>query len=63
MIATNITAKITLANSFFYEFPGIGHGVIRSNECGRTIFLAFLDDPATEPDVSCIDNMAGPDFQ
>jgi poly(3-hydroxybutyrate) depolymerase/pimeloyl-ACP methyl ester carboxylesterase len=53
----------TLENSFFYEFPGIGHGVIRSNQCALEIGLQFLDDPAIEPDVSCIDELSGPDFR
>ena len=55
-------AAETLSHSFFYEFPGIGHGVMRSNQCGLEIGLAFLDDPAAEPDASCIDDLAGPEF-
>jgi pimeloyl-ACP methyl ester carboxylesterase len=58
----------TLSNSFFYEFPGLAHNVIqsdvmRSNRCGLDIALAFLNDPTTEPDTSCIDELAAPDFQ
>ena len=56
-------AAETLSHSFFYEFPGIGHGVMRSNQCGLEIGLAFLDDPAAEPDTSCIDDLAGPEFK
>ena len=56
-------AAETLSHSFFYEFPGIGHGVMRSNQCGLEIGLAFLDDPASEPDASCIDDLAGPEFK
>jgi pimeloyl-ACP methyl ester carboxylesterase len=55
-------AAETLDHSFFYEFPGIGHGVMRSNECGLDVGLQFLDDPATEPDASCIDDLTGPEF-
>jgi pimeloyl-ACP methyl ester carboxylesterase len=57
-----LTAE-TLSNSFFYEFPGIGHGVMRSSECGLEIGLQFLDDPAAEPDASCLDELEGPDFK
>lgn len=55
-------AAETLDNSYFYEFPGIGHGVIRSNGCALSIALAFLDDPTTEPDAACIGELAGPSF-
>ncbi len=58
----------TLSHSFSYQFPGLAHGVIssglaRSDRCGLGIALAFLDDPTTEPDVSCIDELTGPDFK
>jgi pimeloyl-ACP methyl ester carboxylesterase len=56
-------AAETLSNSSYYEFPGIGHGVIRSSECALGIGLQFLDDPTTEPDSSCIDLLDGPDFK
>jgi pimeloyl-ACP methyl ester carboxylesterase len=34
--------------------PNAGHGGV-GDECGRAIWLAFLDDPATPPDTSCVD--------
>jgi pimeloyl-ACP methyl ester carboxylesterase len=43
-----------LSNSFFFEFPTVGHGVIRSDTCARDMALAFLNDPTTEPDSSCM---------
>lgn len=55
-------AAETLENSTFYEFPGVGHGVMRSDECGLEIGLQFLDDPSVEPDASCIEALAGPEF-
>lgn len=48
-----LTAK-TLPNSFYFELPGAGHGASLSVECPRDIALAFLDDPKTKPDDSCI---------
>lgn len=51
-------AAENLANSFTFEFPNMAHGVMRSNSCARNIGLQFLDDPSTEPDSSCMDNMA-----
>jgi pimeloyl-ACP methyl ester carboxylesterase len=56
-------AAETLSNHFFYEFPGLGHGIMRSNECGLEIGLQFIEDPTSEPDASCIDELAAPDFK
>ncbi|MBL8164130.1 MAG: alpha/beta hydrolase [Anaerolineae bacterium] len=51
------SAASYLANSFFFVFPGGGHGVIDMNECSQGIMQSFLDDPTLEPDASCIDEM------
>jgi len=51
-----------LPNSYFFEFPGVGHGASISGECPLSVTLAFLDDPTTEPDAACVAEMAGPDF-
>ena len=56
-------AAETLSNSFFYEFPALGHGVMDSDPCALDIGLQFLDDPATAPDASCMDSLSGPDFE
>ncbi len=56
-------AAETLSNSFFYEFPNLGHGVMDSNRCALEIGLQFLDEPTTEPDASCLDNLSGLDFE
>lgn len=56
-------AAETLSNSFFYEFPNLGHGVMDSDRCALEIGLQFLDDPISEPDASCMDNLSGPDFE
>jgi pimeloyl-ACP methyl ester carboxylesterase len=53
----------TLSNSFYYEFPGVGHGAsISGEECPLSIALEFLDDPTTEPDGSCVADMSSPAF-
>jgi pimeloyl-ACP methyl ester carboxylesterase len=54
-------AAETLSNSFYYEFPGLGHGVTLDS-CPLTITLAFLDDPTAEPEITCLDSMRGPEF-
>jgi len=56
-------AAENLANSFFFEFPNMAHGVMRSNSCARNIGLQFLDDPSIEPDSTCMDNIAQIQFK
>lgn len=51
------SAASHLPNSYFFLFPGGGHGVIDMNDCSRSIMQAFLDDPTQQPDGSCIDAM------
>ena len=51
-----------LSNSFYFEFPGTGHGAGSSGECPLSLALAFLDDPKNAPDESCISTMMGPAF-
>lgn len=49
-----------LSDSFFFEFPGVGHGVAFADQCPLGIALAFLDDPQHRPASDCIDRMSGP---
>ena len=56
-------AAETLDISFYYEFPGIGHGVALSGKCPLGIALAFLDIPRKKPDGTCISRMSGPRFR
>lgn len=51
------SAASHLPNSFFFLFPGGGHGVVDMNDCSQSIMQAFLDDPTQEPDGSCIDEI------
>jgi pimeloyl-ACP methyl ester carboxylesterase len=51
-----------LENAFYYLFPHVGHGVMRSTACGLAIGMQFLDDPYSEPDSSCIAEMSPPAF-
>jgi pimeloyl-ACP methyl ester carboxylesterase len=52
----------TLSNSYFYEFPSIGHGATFEHDCPRSIAVEFLQDPTTEPDSSCITSIGPVDF-
>jgi pimeloyl-ACP methyl ester carboxylesterase len=57
-------AAQTLSKSYFFLFPGVGHGVIASNasNCPDDIMNAFLENPAEKPDASCISVMTEPFF-
>lgn len=51
-----------LSHSYYYEFPSAGHNVSNDNPCAGSIQLAFLNDPMTAPDSSCISEVPGPSF-
>lgn len=51
-----------LENAYYYEFPGYGHGVTLSGACGVAVMQSFLADPQSEPDASCLAELAGPAF-
>ncbi len=51
-----------LPNSYFFEYPGIGHWVLRSSLCPLEMALAFLDEPSHPPDSTCIASMGGLSF-
>lgn len=61
--ANGLLAAQTLSHSYFYQFPGIGHGVLHTNACPDAIALAFLQAPISRPNGSCIHTMHEPDFE
>ncbi|MFP4324144.1 MAG: alpha/beta fold hydrolase [Anaerolineales bacterium] len=48
-----------MPNDFFYTIPGAAHSVTSSSRCGLQIMSSFLNDPTTEPDTACIDDVEG----
>lgn len=50
-------AAQTLKNSIFVEFPTLAHAVTFFGDCPRTIMTAFVNDPNTAPNETCIANM------
>jgi len=54
-----IAAK-TLPNSFFFEFPGVGHNVRPGSPCAHGIMMQFLKTPTRRPDAGCIAQMKPP---
>ena len=56
-------AAESLSHSTFVKFPGLGHGaVFASPECPEIIFRAFLADPTTKVDTSCVASMGPPNW-
>ena len=51
-----------LGNSWYVEFPTLSHGTAFVEGCPRSITLAFLADPLTEPDQACVAEMPEVEF-
>ncbi|MBN1661159.1 MAG: alpha/beta fold hydrolase [Anaerolineae bacterium] len=51
----------TLPNSYYFEFPGLGHGVTLA-DCPAEIARSFLTDPTSRPLAACLPLMGPPDF-
>jgi pimeloyl-ACP methyl ester carboxylesterase len=57
-------AAQTLSKHYFFLFPGVGHSVADSDigTCPTDITNAFLENPAENPNASCISSMQEPFF-
>jgi pimeloyl-ACP methyl ester carboxylesterase len=53
----------TLSHGYLFQFPATGHGVFNTHPCPDSIVAAFLQQPMTKPDDSCIARMPEPDFR
>jgi pimeloyl-ACP methyl ester carboxylesterase len=60
--ANGMLVAKTLSKSYFFLFPGVGHGVSSSSGCPDDITNAFLENPTEKPDASCISTMPEPVF-
>lgn len=56
-------AAKTLSKSYFFLFPGQGHGQEYSSTCSDSIISAFQNNPDQQPSGACINNMTEPAFQ
>lgn len=56
-------AAQTLKHSYYFLFPGMGHGEEYSAQCANDIISAFEDNPAQKPPGACINLMSEPAFQ
>lgn len=52
----------SLPNSFYYEFPGYGHGVSVSGACAAGLTLEFLANPRQQPEATCLREIGAPTF-
>jgi pimeloyl-ACP methyl ester carboxylesterase len=52
-----------LPNSFYIEFPGMGHGVIDTSDCANGIMLEFFANPSQKPDTACMAGMVEANFE
>ena len=50
----------SLESAYYYELPGVGHGAYFAGRCPEQIVTAFLENPLSEPDTACINNMRAP---
>jgi len=55
-------AAQTLKNSYYFLFPGLGHGAEYSSPCVNSIISAFDDTPTQQPSDACIASMGEPNF-
>jgi pimeloyl-ACP methyl ester carboxylesterase len=51
-----------LPNSYYYEYPGQGHGVTVGDYCASEMALAFVDNPTAAPDSSCMADIPPMEF-
>jgi len=47
-------AAQTLSRAYYFEYPGIGHGASLIQGCPQDMAIAFLAQPETVPDDTCI---------
>ena len=47
-------AQETLSAAYSFVLPHVGHGTLRSDRCAVLIAKAFIADPLSEPDSSCV---------
>ncbi len=55
-------AAQTLKNSYYFLFPGLGHGAEYSSSCVNSIVSTFDDAPTQRPSGTCIADMGEPNF-
>jgi pimeloyl-ACP methyl ester carboxylesterase len=52
----------TLENSYYFLFPGLGHGAEYNSPCVDGIISSFTDHPTQKPSSACVAAMSEPNF-
>ena len=52
----------TLSKSYFFEFPGLSHGILDSNASTMKLGLQFLEDPGILPNDPCFEGLQETDY-
>ena len=55
-------AAQTLKHSYYFLFPGLGHGAEYNAPCVNSIISAFDDTPIQQPSGACVASMGEPNF-
>ena len=55
-------AAQTLKHSYYFLFPGLGHGAEYNSPCVNSIISAFDDTPTQQPSGACVASMGEPNF-
>ena len=61
--AYGMLAARTLSRSFFFLFPGTGHGVVGRNFCATRLLHTFVERPTEKPDTTCMSGVGEPIFE
>ncbi|MBL8687029.1 MAG: alpha/beta fold hydrolase [Alphaproteobacteria bacterium] len=56
-------AAARLMNSYFFEFPDVGHGVASGNMCSESLIVEFINNPTVHPIHKCLGTLEKPDFR
>ncbi len=56
-------AAQTLSKSYFFLFPGTGHGVLGTNSCVNSMVFVFLEFPNEAPNSTCMLGVGEPFFE
>ena len=55
-------AAETLSPAYYFEFPGVAHGVLLARQCARDITAVFIERPTLEPEATCMAELPPLDF-
>jgi hypothetical protein len=61
--AYGMLATRTLSKSYFFLFPGTGHGVLGRISCATSMYQAFTERPTEKPDTTCTAGVEEPLFE